>query len=224
VCRYGGLNDLPPFTLTAHDLLTKNAARRLANLIDEIPVGHVAGATFSCPPADGSAVVFVLSFASRPDVDVWHARTDCPAPSNRKITALVTIHASDFAAGIADSGVRLGGSVIPEAAPSRLCPVRSGPRAPDVPIMPGGCSAWRDSHPLHTGGNLQPSTKRLSGRLAVPRDHPLAEANPSDGTTGQTGRQDPLVMPKIGIAGLRAGLVDLTPTDTTRGTASWGRS
>ena len=46
MCRYGGLNDLPPFTLTAHDLLTKNAARRLANLIDEIPVGHVAGATF----------------------------------------------------------------------------------------------------------------------------------------------------------------------------------
>jgi hypothetical protein len=98
------LNDLPPFTLTAHDLLTKNAARRLANLIDEIPVGHVAGATFSCPPADGSAVVFVLSFASRPDVDVWHARTDCPAPSNRKITALVTIHASEVASGIADSG------------------------------------------------------------------------------------------------------------------------
>jgi len=58
----------------------------------------------------------------------------------------------------------------------------------------------------------------------VPRDHPLAEANHGDGTTGQTGQQDPLVMPKIGTAGLRAGLVDLTPTDTTQGTASWGRS
>jgi hypothetical protein len=39
--RYGGLNDSPPFTLTAHHLLTKNAARRLANLVDGIPVGHV---------------------------------------------------------------------------------------------------------------------------------------------------------------------------------------
>jgi hypothetical protein len=94
--RYGGLNDSPPFTLTAHHLLTKNAARRLANLVDGIPVGHVAGVTSSCAPADGSAVVFVLSYASWPDVDVWYARTDCAAPSDRTITALVTIHAGDL--------------------------------------------------------------------------------------------------------------------------------
>jgi len=123
-----------------------------------------AGVTFSCSPADGSAVVFVLSFASRPEVDVWHARTDCPAPSNRKITALVTTHASDLQPASRIRRVKLGGSVIPEAAPSRLCPVRSGPRAPDEPIMPGGCSAWRDPHPLHTGGNLRPSTRRLKRR------------------------------------------------------------
>ena len=126
--RYGGLNDSPPFTLTAHHLLTKNAARRLANLVDGIPVGHVAGVTSSCAPADGSAVVFVLSYASWPDVDVWYAQTDCPAPSDRTITALVTIHAGDLQPASRIRGVRLGGSVIPEAAPSRLCPVRSGPR------------------------------------------------------------------------------------------------
>jgi hypothetical protein len=56
----------------------------------------------------------------------------------------------------------------------------------------------------------------------MPRDHPLAEANHGDGTTGQPGRQDRLVMPKIGTE-LRPGLVDLTPTDTTREAASWGR-
>ena len=49
VCRYGGLNDLPPFTLTAHHLFTKNAARRLANLIDGIPVGPRGRRDFLVP-------------------------------------------------------------------------------------------------------------------------------------------------------------------------------
>jgi hypothetical protein len=54
-----------------------------------------------------------------------------PGLSNGKITALVTIHASDFAVGVADSAGELEGSVIPEAAPSRLCAVRSGLMLPD---------------------------------------------------------------------------------------------
>jgi hypothetical protein len=64
-------------------------------------------------------------------------------------------------------------------------------------------------------GNIVP------GAIAADSTNPRAPDRLTMG--GVPGRQDPLVMPKIGTAGLRPGLVDLTPTDTTRGTASWER-
>jgi hypothetical protein len=105
LCRYAGLNGKPRFALTAHQPLTRDAARQLAALVGRIPLGHLDDEARSCPMDDGSVTVLVLSYPGRANIDLWYARTGCQSLSNGQIRTGLGIRSGDFAAAVA----RLGG-------------------------------------------------------------------------------------------------------------------
>lgn len=52
-----------------------------------MPLSHVDGGTVSCPMDDGSYAVLVLTYAGRPDVDLWIKLNGCGGVSNGYIRA-----------------------------------------------------------------------------------------------------------------------------------------
>jgi hypothetical protein len=104
LCRYAGVNGKPSFALTAHQPLTRDAARQLAALVGRIPLDHLDDEARSCPMDDGSVTVLVISYPGRADVDLWYARTGCQTLSNGHIRTGLGIRSGDFAAAVAGLG------------------------------------------------------------------------------------------------------------------------
>jgi hypothetical protein len=85
-CRYHGMNG-PAWRLRGATRLNAAAAGRVASTMARIPLSHPDGAAQSCPLGDGSAEVIALSYAGRPDVDLWITLTGCGGVSNGYILA-----------------------------------------------------------------------------------------------------------------------------------------
>ncbi len=86
ICVYTGLNGRR-FALTRHVPLTRPAARRLAAVIQHLPLSHTVGGTMFCPDDDARADVLILAYPDRPDVDLWYRPRGCSTIANGFITA-----------------------------------------------------------------------------------------------------------------------------------------
>ncbi len=87
ICEYSGLNGAPAFHLRRHRQLDAGAAERIARAVRDLSLGHTVGAATSCPADDGSVAVIALSFANRPDIDLWLKLAGCPVVTNGYILA-----------------------------------------------------------------------------------------------------------------------------------------
>lgn len=83
-CSYSGLNGRP-FALVTRHLLPQASARQLAAVGRRVSLSHVDDAVTHCPSGDGSVIVLAFSYATRPDVDLWYARSGCPIVGNGKV-------------------------------------------------------------------------------------------------------------------------------------------
>ena len=84
-CFYAGLNG-HRFQLTRQLRLGQAAAAREAAEVARLPLSHVLGGMVSCPMDDGSAEIVALSYAGRPDVDLWRTLNGCQRTANGFIT------------------------------------------------------------------------------------------------------------------------------------------
>jgi hypothetical protein len=82
ICDYTGMNGHPEFHLRSRRHLDAAAASRLAGTVAAVPLSHTLGGPTSCPAADGSAAVVVLSYPGRPDVDLQVAESGCRTMGN----------------------------------------------------------------------------------------------------------------------------------------------
>ena len=80
-CRYYGLNG-HAWRLRSATPLNAAAAARVASSMARIPLSHPDGEVLNCPLDDGSAEVIALSYAGRPDVDLWISLSGCGGVSN----------------------------------------------------------------------------------------------------------------------------------------------
>jgi hypothetical protein len=78
----GGSTNGGAFTLESQKDLDAAAAQSLAQSVAQIPLGHGGGVVCSCPMADGSAAVVVLSYPGRSDVDLWVLTNGCSSIAN----------------------------------------------------------------------------------------------------------------------------------------------
>lgn len=85
-CQYYGLNG-QPFALKQTTVMGPAAAQAFSTSIGQLQIGHLDGATTSCPMDDGSATVIALSYANGQTVDLWMATTGCAQVSNGYIVA-----------------------------------------------------------------------------------------------------------------------------------------
>lgn len=85
VCRYAGGND-QPFALLSQRQLSADVAARLAATAHATDLSH-ANAVTSCPMADGSAAVLVLTYPSRPATNLWLLTSGCSSVSNGHLRA-----------------------------------------------------------------------------------------------------------------------------------------
>ena len=85
-CRYHGMNG-PAWRLRSMTRLNVASAARVASSMARIPLSHLDGEVLNCPLDDGSAEVIALSYAGRPDVDLWITPTGCSGVSNGYILA-----------------------------------------------------------------------------------------------------------------------------------------
>jgi hypothetical protein len=85
-CYYLGLNGRP-FGLRGQVRLDAAQAGRVAAAMGRIPLSHQVGGVVSCPMDDESAELIALSYAGRPDVDLWVDTSGCGGVSNGHISA-----------------------------------------------------------------------------------------------------------------------------------------
>lgn len=85
ICQFGGLNAKPPSGLAGKVTLSAAAARRVADQANRLPLAHTGRGDMSCPMDDGGIDVVALSYAGRPDVDLWYYATGCAFISNGHI-------------------------------------------------------------------------------------------------------------------------------------------
>lgn len=101
LCEYAGDNQSSDGT-TPHQLvkaipLDAELAAKIAHQIAQVPLGHVDGEGRSCPAGGfGPVPVLALSYADRPDVDVWGSSGACSWIANGRI--LIT--GEDLAASV----------------------------------------------------------------------------------------------------------------------------
>jgi hypothetical protein len=86
-CHYHGLNGYygpngHAWRLRSATPLNAAAAARVASSIARIPLSHPDGEVRNCPLDDGTAEVIALSYAGRPDVDLWISLSGCGGVSN----------------------------------------------------------------------------------------------------------------------------------------------
>jgi hypothetical protein len=82
LCRYDGINGNAN-ALETQTGLDAAAVRGLASSVAQVPVGAAAsGVICSCPNDVGSAIVVVLSYPGRSDVDLWIADSGCSSIAN----------------------------------------------------------------------------------------------------------------------------------------------
>jgi hypothetical protein len=91
-CRYYGLKGYyrlngPAWRLRGATRLNAAAAGRLASSMARISLSHPDGEELNCPLDDGTAEVIALSYAGRPDVDLWLSQSGCGGVSNGYILA-----------------------------------------------------------------------------------------------------------------------------------------
>jgi hypothetical protein len=85
-CRYAGFNGRR-WALRSMTRLTAARAARVAAPLARLPLSHVDGAVVSCPADDRSVEVVALSYAGRPDVDLWIQLNGCGGVSNGYVLA-----------------------------------------------------------------------------------------------------------------------------------------
>jgi hypothetical protein len=86
ICRYYGGNG-NPFALRAARLLRGPGARKLAEEVGNIRLGHLDGAETSCPMDDGAAALVAFAYPAGTDVDLWVKLNGCGGVSNGFITS-----------------------------------------------------------------------------------------------------------------------------------------
>jgi len=86
ICRYNGPND-QAFALDRSTKLGRTMAGRIALALQRIQLSHPLGEVVHCPMDDGSVSVIALTYAGRPDVDLWYERTGCTSVANGRISA-----------------------------------------------------------------------------------------------------------------------------------------
>ena len=89
LCEYAGDNQsdgTTPHQLVKAIPLDAELAAKIAHQIAQVPLGHVDGEGRSCPPGGfGPVPVLALSYADRPDVDVWGVSGPCGWIANGRI-------------------------------------------------------------------------------------------------------------------------------------------
>ena len=80
-CEYGDLNGNQSGLITS-TTLNSTAAAQVASAVTSSSLGHLDNVMTNCPADFGLVTVLVLSYAARPDVDLWYARTGCQWLSN----------------------------------------------------------------------------------------------------------------------------------------------
>lgn len=82
VCTYNGLNGAHALGLSAVRHAGANRAQALARATRRISLAHLDGVAMHCPLDTGAVTVIDFSYARRPDVDLWYARTGCTYVAN----------------------------------------------------------------------------------------------------------------------------------------------
>ncbi len=213
VCRYDGMNGRP-FMLRRQTRLTEAEARRLAAVVDALPLSHLDGGVAHCPAADGTAAVLALAYPGRPDVDLWADLNGCATVANGDI--LTAGNLSQAIDGVAQSGVS---------------PVVPAPGTPSVvwrTALALSRRSMREPHPLvealwviSTWAEWDRLRKEPAptGRLGAVRVYvveiksprPLVCLSCSDQGPAPTGRYAFAIFPVVGTAGGSEG--SLTNTD-----------
>jgi hypothetical protein len=85
ISYYNGLNGTA-FELARFVKLDAAEASRLANAVRASELSHLDDTVTSCPMDDGSLALLVLSYHSRPDVDLAYWYTGCPSVANGHIS------------------------------------------------------------------------------------------------------------------------------------------
>ena len=88
LCEYsGGISPTEPvpYRLIKSIPLDAILAAQIAAEIAQVPLAHVDGEMTSCPAALGAKAVIALSYAGRPDVDVWGTSDGCAWIANGRI-------------------------------------------------------------------------------------------------------------------------------------------
>lgn len=88
VCLYSGVGGFARPSAASGQTLVHQAelgtvaARRLADQVKALPLGHIDGSVSGCPLDDGSYAIVVFSYKSLPDVDLWVALSGCGGVAN----------------------------------------------------------------------------------------------------------------------------------------------
>jgi len=86
VCVYAGLNG-QAFTLLRQRPLSRAVATRVATAARSVGLAHANGVVRHCPGRDGPTMVVVLSYPSRPAVNLWIDTGGCQTASNGHVVA-----------------------------------------------------------------------------------------------------------------------------------------
>lgn len=160
LCRYAGLNDPLPLTLTRSRLLTTEHALivRLARELDALP--PLRPGLFACPADDGSEVVAMFAYAPHDNVTVAFETSGCARVSNgdlvRSASAAQPLHTelSNLTAPLTGDA-RVAGRV-------RLCggPLRPGGRQPGCSSRDGAVTV------LDSSGDVVAAAATSHGRFS----------------------------------------------------------